>query len=159
MLLKVLAIASYNVSPLMVICGFRCEKTLHLLRLSTNRPIFWCPPKTGNASRSGYETSTETNSSWTARCQESMAGGVTFPNQAFQGTFSPHHKAPFNVSRFQLVRHPMSLSLDDTHRHKTLGNGWYMNIEFRHNRSSKIICCSYLNEIINTVKTSSRMVL
>ena len=37
-------------------------------------------------------------------------------NQAFQGTFSLHDKALFNVSRFQLVRHPMSLSLDKTHR-------------------------------------------
>ena len=60
---------------------------LYLLRLSTNRPIFECPQKTGNASRPGHETLTETNSSQTARCEESMVGGVTFPNQAFQGTF------------------------------------------------------------------------
>ena len=81
-----------------------------------NGPIFCCPQKTGNASRPGYETSTETNSSRTVRCQESMVGGVTFPSQAFQGTFPPHHKAPFNVSRFQLLRHPMPLSLDVTYR-------------------------------------------
>ena len=77
MLLKVLAIASYNIAP-----------------------------------RPGHEASTKTNTSRTARCEESMAGRVTFPNQAFQGTFSPHHKAPFNVSRFQLIRHPMSFSLE-----------------------------------------------
>ena len=47
------------------------------------------PQKTGNASRPGNEPSIVTNSSRMARCQESMAGGVTFPNQAFQGTFSP----------------------------------------------------------------------
>ena len=58
--------------------AFRCEKTLHLLRLSTNWPIFWCPQKTGNASRPRHETSTEINSSRTARCQESMTGGVKF---------------------------------------------------------------------------------
>ena len=32
-------------------------------------------------------------------------------------------------------------------------------LEFRHNRSSKIICFSHLNGMANTVKRSSRMVL
>ena len=191
------------------------------MRLSTNRSIFWCPEKTGNASRPGHETSTETNSSRTARCQESMAGGVTFPNQAFQGTFSPHHKAPFNVSvsagtapnvlvfgwhssllsawkRFQALYTGLRLGqiflaaqaalcprgrnlhfwIVETNfqQSELLKYGYRMplqakaekhsflkitlcRLEFRYNRSSKIKCCSHLNGMTNTVKTSSRMVL
>ena len=58
------------------VSNFKSKITIHRLRLSTNRPIFWCPQKTGNAYRLGHETSIEKNSSRTARGQESMAGGV-----------------------------------------------------------------------------------
>ena len=68
----------------LAIVGYHLEKTMRLLRRSTNRSIFWLLHKSGNADEPGPVPSIETNGSWKEQRLESTAGGVDLPFQRFQ---------------------------------------------------------------------------
>ena len=67
----------------MAIVGYHLEKTMHLLRWSTNRSIFWLLHKSGNADEPGRVPSIGTSGSRKEQRLESKERGVKPPILAF----------------------------------------------------------------------------
>ena len=81
---KVLSVASHYFFPsFWQLSDTSPKKTMHLLKRSTNRSIFWPLHKSGNADESGRVPSIETNGSQKEQRLESTAGGVRPPISAF----------------------------------------------------------------------------
>ena len=70
----------------LAVIGYHLEKTMRLLRRSTNRSIFWLRHKSGNADEPGCVPSIETNSSRKEQRLESTKGAVRTPISTFPGS-------------------------------------------------------------------------
>ena len=81
------AAAEYN-TIFLVELGYRYDKSVHILRLSTNQAIFRCLHMSGTANQPDHVPSTGTSNNWTAQHLGNAAGGVGLPICCCRITFS-----------------------------------------------------------------------